>query len=335
MKRILALMLAMLMICFAFAACSVEEDEETEGGIDLTVTDSDSVYNTKNEHNDQFYYDYINGDEVIITGYAGSHILHAIAVPDVIDERPVTAISACAFLSKTNVTEVTLPATVNAIGNMAFAKCSNLTKINVPDAVLTVGDAAFAETAIVEIKLPATLVTLGESVFANCDKLTKAELPAGKEYMLDPNNPEVETVISVIPSKLFMDCTALTEVVWTSAADRVDDYAFANCKAMTTMPTLSDKAFAIGKFAFLGCAKIAAVTIPVAMTEIGECAFYGCTDLASVSFANIVAVWDVDHADPNKDDQRFSVGADLANAVANAKMLADTYAAYTWKVVTR
>ena len=335
MKRILALILAMLMICFAFAACSTEEDEDTEGGIDLTVTDSDSVYNTKNEHNDQFYYDYINGDEVIITGYAGSHIPHAITVPDVIDERPVTAISACAFLSKTNVTEVTLPATVNAIGNMAFAKCSNLTKINVPDAVISVGDAAFAETAIVEIKLPATLVTLGESVFANCGELTKAELPAGKEYMLDPNNPEVETVVSVVPSKLFMDCTKLAQVTWTSAADRIDAYAFANCKVLTTVPTLSDKAFAIGEFAFLGCAKIAAVTIPATMTEIGECAFYGCAELASVTFTNIISIWDVDHADPNKVDQRFSAGADLADLAENAKKLTDTYAGYTWKVVTR
>lgn len=331
MKRILALMLAALMLCFALSACSDNGDEDNDGTVDLTVTDSDSVFYTENEHNDQFYYDYINGDEVVITGYAGSHALHAVTVPDKIDERPVTAIGNCAFLSKTNITELVLPDSVTAIGVEAFAQCSQLAKINIPDAVTSVGDAAFAQTALTEIKLPATLVTLGESVFADCTALTKAELPAGKEHMLDTStDPVTEKVLRVIPSKLFMNCTALTEVTWSTTVDRIDDFAFANCKELTTVPTLNDTASSIGRFAFLSCAKITTVTIPATVTQIGECAFYGCSSLTGVTFADTVTVWTIDHADSNRMDASMAASADAA---VNAANLTGTYADYTWKII--
>lgn len=330
MKRILALMLAMLMICLAFAACSKDEDENEGGTIDLTVTDSDSVYNTGNENNDQFYYDYINGDEVIITGYAGSHALHAITVPEKIDERPVTAIANCAFMSKTNLTEITLPATVNNIGVSAFAKCTNLTKVNVPDAVTAVGDSAFQETAITEITLPTTLITLGENVFAKCEKLVKVTLPAGKVQEIDTTaEPAVEYTVNVIPERLFFGCTALTEVVWTSAVDRIEAYAFAGCVELTTVPTWSDNATYIGTCAFAGCAKITAMTIPATLTEIGAYAFYGCSALANVTFANPIFLWDLDHPKEDVPDER-KAGSELT-----AKDLTDTFVAYTWTVVSR
>ncbi len=330
MKRILALMLAMLMICFALAACSDEENEDEGGTIDLTVTDSDSVYNTGNENNDQFYYDYINGDEVIITGYAGSHALHAITVPDKIDERPVTAIGNCAFMSKTNLTEVALPATVNAIGVSAFAKCTNLSKINVPDAVTSVGDSAFQETAITEIALPDGLTTLGENTFAKCEKLVKAKLPAGKVQVIDTTTePATEFTINVVPERLFFGCAALSEVTWTTPVDRIEPYAFAGCKELTTVPTWSDVATAIGQYAFAGCAKITAVTIPATLTEIGECAFYGCDALATVTFANPIFLWDIDHTAQDKPDARKS-GAEVV-----VTDLTKTYVAYTWKVLSR
>lgn len=331
MKRILALMLAMLMLCFALAACSDKEKEEGGDTVDLTVTESDSIFYAENEYNDQFYYDYINGDEVIITGYAGSHELHAVTVPDKIDERPVTAIGNCAFMSKTNITELVLPATVNAIGVEAFAQCSKLVKINIPDAVVSVGDAAFSKTALIEIKLPATLVSLGDGAFADCTALTKAELPAGKEYELDAStDPATEKVFNVIPSKLFMNCESLTEVKWSTTVDRIYDFAFANCKAMTTVPTLGDAATTIGQFAFLNCAKITAVAIPATVTEIGECAFYGCATLSAVTFADTVTEWTIDHADRNKVDAKMPASADAA---VNAANLTTTYAAYTWKII--
>lgn len=330
MKRILALMLAMLMICFALAACSKDEEEGEGGTIDLTVTDSDSVYNTGNEHGDQFYYDYINGDEVIITGYAGSHTPHAVVIPDKIDERPVTAIANCAFMSKTNVTEIALPATVNAIGVSAFAKCTNLAKVNVPEAVITVGDSAFQETAITEITLPNGLVTLGENAFAKCEKLLKATLPAGKVQMIDTTvEPAVEFTVNTVPERLFFGCKSLVEVVWTTTVDRIEAYAFAGCAELTTVPTWSDNATFIGKCAFAECAKITAVTIPATLTEIEEYAFYGCASLTSVTFANPIFLWDLDHPQEDVPDNR-KAGGELT-----AKDLTQTFVAYTWTVVSR
>lgn len=326
MKRILALMLAMLTVCLAFAACSDQEKEETGDNIDLTVTTNDSVFNTENEHQDRFYYEYINGDEVIITDYAGSHVPHAITVPDKIDERPVTAIGDSAFMSKTNITEVTLPATVNTIGTAAFAKCSNLAKINVPDGTVSIGDAAFSESAITEITLPDTVTLLGKAVFFKCTALTKAKFPAGK-VQDNSTDPVTETTVNVIPEQMFANCTALREINCTIPVDRIDAFAFANCKELTNVPTLSDTALSVGEFAFLGCAKITAMAIPATVEKIGESAFYGCDALAAVTFADTVSVWMIDYADQYREDAEMPASADSA---VNASNLKTTYAACTW-----
>ena len=75
MKKILSLMLALLLLC-SLVACS--DDENKDGGaVDLTVTNADRVYRPEgNTNDDQYYYDYVNGDEVAITGFAASHVPH-------------------------------------------------------------------------------------------------------------------------------------------------------------------------------------------------------------------------------------------------------------------
>lgn len=311
MKRFLALTIAVLMLLCAFAACSKEQDDE--GGTIAPVETNEMIYTAEGSHNDQYYYEYLEGDEVAIVGFAASHEEHAISVPAVIDDRPVTKIADSAFHCKTNISEVTLPDSIKHIGVMAFAECDALTKINVPASVTFIGEAAFALTALTEITLPAGLEVLEARAFYGCKALASAVLPQS---------------VANIADQLFMDCASLTTVTWGNAITEIGDYAFFGCKALASFPTLSADATSIGKYAFAECAGITSASLPAKMNSIGKSAFYGCTGLTAVSFADTAAEWQL-ASDEDFKEPAVWVGADAAQ---NAIALTDTYVSYFWEI---
>ena len=76
MKRILALTLAMLLLACALSACSGKETGD--GGTIAPVVTNTNVHAVEgSQYNDQLYFDFINGDEIVITGLAASHDPHA------------------------------------------------------------------------------------------------------------------------------------------------------------------------------------------------------------------------------------------------------------------
>ena len=95
MKRIFALILALLLLC-SLVACSNDETEEEED-IDLTVTSDGNYYNVGNATGDRFVYEIINGNEAAIVGFVSDYTLHEIVIPDTIEECPVVEISDTAF----------------------------------------------------------------------------------------------------------------------------------------------------------------------------------------------------------------------------------------------
>lgn len=313
MKRFLALTIAMLMLLGTFAACSKEQGDE--GGTITPVETNEKIHRVEGTYNDQYYYEYIEGDEVAIVGFAASHEVHAISVPAVIDDRPVTRIEDNAFKSKTNISEVTLPDSVNYIGVTAFAECNVLARINIPDAVVFIGEGAFARTALAEITLPSGLETLEARAFYGCKALTVARLPLG---------------LKKISTQLFMDCPLLATVAWGNVITEIEDYAFFGCKALNSFPNLSNDATAIGKYAFAECESIITVNLPAKMNSIGKSAFYGCTSLTAVSFADTAAEWQLASDEAFKEPAVW-VGTDAAQ---NAEALTDTYVSYFWVIPT-
>ena len=167
MKRVFALMLALLMLlCFAACADTTGDDDE-ENEFDMVVSTNDQFWSPEeNPNDDKIYYRTINVDEIEITGFSGSHTAHALKIPETIDERKVTSVADDAFKSKTNLTAVELPATITTIGSMAFYGCTELKSITLPTALTSLGDAAFAECIRLEsITLPETLETIGFAAF--------------------------------------------------------------------------------------------------------------------------------------------------------------------------
>ncbi len=257
MKRIFALLLALLLLC-TMVACSGDDTNKDEP-TDLTVvTEHQSI--TIGAYKDCFEYEIINGDEVAIVGFSSVYNLHEITIPDKIEDCPVVKIADGAFYQCSQLTAVTVPATVTEIGSMAFAGCVQLQQITFANSSIvkltSIGDYAFAKcAALAAIELPQTLTSLGAGAFYQCAALELAVLPQG---------------ITEIKQMTFMGCAELVTVASNNVA-KIADYAFCGCVALESVNVPAGVLQSIGKYAFSGCKKLPAISDPEIL--IGENAF--------------------------------------------------------------
>ena len=67
----------------------------------------------------------------------------------------------------------------------------------------------------------------------------------------------------------------------TYSVTSIGDYAFRNCKSLTSI-TIPNSVTSIGGAAFSGCSSLTSITIPNSVTSIGSGAFSGCSGLTSI-----------------------------------------------------
>ena len=260
MKRIFALLLALLLLALPLVACSKDGEEDGEGEVDLAVTGTDLLY-TPEGTTDVYHYVYHSGDEVAIVGYEGAHTAHAISIPESIDDRPVTLIATDAFKSVTSLTAVTIPNTVVEIEAFAFYGCSALTTVNMPTALKAIGEGAFANCTVLykeaTLVIPDTVTEIGIMAFFGCESLQGVQLPIA---------------LKEIPMQLFMNCKALTTVAWCAEGEEIGAFAFMGCEALVTInvPTTLK---VVGEYAFANCKALPVLTLPTE-TGVGANAFY-------------------------------------------------------------
>ena len=244
MKRIFALLLALLLLC-TLVSCGGKDGDENEE-TDLTiVTEHKSVMGEGN-YQDCFEYEIVHGDEVAIVGFTSLYDLHDVVIPAEIEGCPVVEIADGAFYQCSQITGITIPATVTEIGNMAFAGCLQLKKVTFAATgaqLVSVGEYAFAKCVALEtIALPASLTALGEGAFFGCTKLVSVLLPQG---------------VTAIADMTFMGCTELVAVTSEASIVSVGDYAFCGCaKLLQFMPAAIADLRTIGEYAFSGCVAI-------------------------------------------------------------------------------
>ena len=66
-----------------------------------------------------------------------------VAIPSVIDGKPVTRIAGWSFAGCSGLTSVTIPDSVTYIGGGTFYDCNGLTGVTIPDSVTNIGEGAF------------------------------------------------------------------------------------------------------------------------------------------------------------------------------------------------
>lgn len=149
-----------------------------------------------------------------ISGYnAGDDASDTVVlIPDVIEDIPVTKISASAFSGNENLTEVIIPDTITIISNAAFYNCKNLKIVVIPDSV----------------------TYIGESAFQGCESL---------EYVIIGNG------VKAIGDIAFKDCKSLKSLDLGSSVETIGNGAFFGCDALTDV-YIPDSVINIGSLAF-------------------------------------------------------------------------------------
>lgn len=82
-----------------------------------------------------------NAGAITITGYTGASNL--VAIPSIVNSRPVTRIGDSAFQSKSSLVSITIPGSVTNIGTSAFLFCTSLTNVTMSPGLISIGDLNF------------------------------------------------------------------------------------------------------------------------------------------------------------------------------------------------
>lgn len=229
-----------------------------------------------------------------------------------------------AFLECSKLKTLTIQNGVTDIGSSAFSRMA-LESLIIPDSVVNVGDRAFSENT----KL--TTVTMGAGIkwistmFEKCTAMVSIEVSVNNQILASENgilyNKE-KTIIAHVPKAIagivdlpesllkishsaFSECINIEEIIIPESVETIDNYAFFNCKKLTTielpekLATISFAMFSgcssldniiipdnvklIDTYAFINCSSIETITIPASVETFGEYSIFdGCTNLTSI-----------------------------------------------------
>ena len=258
------------------------------------------------------------------------------ALFDVTIPENVTLIDEYAFYNCSNISTLNIPENVEMIGKYAFNGCSSLQSINIPEKVTEIGRDAFSKcTSLKNVSFAESikLESLGAQAFMGCTSLESISLPkylesfgtvmanlsTVKTSKAFANCTNLKTVtfasniyITEIPVEMFMGCTSLESVEFSSKITAINDSAFKNCTSLKgiTAPsalrtigksafegctglesfTIDDysRLFVVSELAFSGCKNLEEFNMPKTLTVLGKKAFSGCTSLKEVNIPSSV-----------------------------------------------
>ena len=223
------------------------------------------------ENSTDYYYLNTNSGVSILACFTSATEL---TVPETINGQKVTAIeyaegaAAGAFQSCTTLKKVTLPSSVTKIGKGAFSECTSLTDINLEN-VKTYEEGAFVSTKLTNVTLNANVTAIPKDCFKSIFTLKTVTIPSG-------------SVMTSIENSAFANDYALTSIsVLPSSLRTIGESAFNGCSALGTI-TLPESLTSIGTSAF-STSGLTSLTLPKSVKTLGTSAFSKCTYLKSVT----------------------------------------------------
>jgi hypothetical protein len=159
----------------------------------------------------------------------------------------------------------------------AFSECSELKEFIMKSGVeLTeIGENAFIGSGLKIFTVPKTLTTIGSGAFQNCIDFKTLEIPDS------PSSPSELTTIG--PSAF--RSTALQSVVIPNSVVTISEYAFTDCKALTSVTiSISSNLINIEEGAFSGSG-IISFYYPEKVNDMSERTFQNCKSLSEITFS--------------------------------------------------
>lgn len=257
MKKFLSILLAIVLITVTTpVACALKLQYDFEDA---------------NGKKGRFYYE-DNGDGTCkLTEYYGFSQTE-VYIPSQINGLTVTSIEERAFVSKTTLTTVSIPATVLSIGASAFSGCIRLNSVIIGSGVRVIFNQAFEGcTSLTGININ-NVEAIGELCFANCTAMTNFR---------SSNN------LTFIGANAFENCTSMNFIRFSNTLETISMYAFKNCSALTTI-TFPNSLTKIGLRAFQNCTGLETINFGTGALVIDEYAFENCTTLTEVTIPQTI-----------------------------------------------
>lgn len=171
----------------------------------------------------------------------------------------VTELGEGSFANCASLTTVTLPSTVTTVGYKAFGGCTSLSDITFAEGLRTIGDYAFSGcTSLERVTLPSSLGFLGTTIardlvngsycFNNCTSLREVSFGTA-----------VANGSTVIASRVFQGCTALTKVSFNGNVGTIGFSAFNGVASLTEVSGLRSGVNTISNYAFRGCSSLSVI----------------------------------------------------------------------------
>ena len=217
------------------------------------------------------------------SAFSGCESLSGITIPS-----SVTIIGSYAFSGCDSLTTVTIPDSVTSMGDAVFSSCENLSDVKLSKEITTIGDNMFFYCQkLSAIIVPDKVTSIGENAFYYCISLNRIAIPGSvtsiasdafyscynlEEISVDENNgaycnDEHGVVLTKDQKQIVLAPATIQTYVVSDSVEKIDDYAFVYCKAMTS------------------------ITIPVSVTAIGDSAFAYCTNLKTMYYYGSKQEW--------------------------------------------
>ena len=257
MKKLLALVLAFVMVLSVFTACNTSPNGGGSGDAgDTNTGENDGDGASKPEANPITDFEYsVKKDSVSITGYIGTS--KTVVFPDTIAGRPVTIIGGHLLDGENEmrslIESVVIPDTVEIIAPRAFSRCRSLVSVDFGEGVREIQEQAFLYcTALKKIILPPMLESIGDGAFYGCSSAEEIFIPKTLEFW-KTNLDYVffgecdslkmltfEDGLETIGNYGAFTSMTLEKVVFPSSLKRLDDMSFNQCPLLKTVIFLGD-----------------------------------------------------------------------------------------------
>lgn len=273
MKKVLLLLGLMLLVIgmsFMVVSCSSDNDENN--------------VDSKKEVNgikliDGIYYN-INSDtksaaivKYLYKKYSGDIVIPSSVTFEGINYK-VTSIGASAFIGCSDLTSISIPNSVTTIGEKAFENCTALTSVKIPDGVTSIGDMAFYYCIhLTSISIGKNVETIYHETFDFCN-LKKVEINSSaivsKDYQLTSLNYYFDYQVE--------------EYIIGESIKSIGNYAFFGCEKLKAV-SIPNSVTSIGDYVFRGCSALTSITIPNSVKSMGEGVFFLCERLSSINLS--------------------------------------------------